>query len=228
MQEYNLIIIAMKEEEEAFIKAFPLEVKNFSDNLKTFSYKHENFLIMRGEVGKGSTCFHLGYLDARYKIKRIFNIGTSGGIFSKLNIGDIVIADKVCYIDVDAREFGYECGQVPGFPLYFETDQKYIESKLNILKESNFSFKIWNGLIASSDTFMTRDKISKFPVLEIKPFCVEMEAAAVGQSAYLMKVPFVIIRSISDIITRPENADDSVKNIEICSKNCAETLLALI
>ena len=228
MQEYNLIIIAMKEEEEAFIKAFPLEVKNFSDNLKTFSYKHENFLIMRGEVGKGSTCFHLGYLDARYKIKRIFNIGTSGGIFSKLNIGDIVIADKVCYIDVDAREFGYECGQVPGFPLYFEADQKYIESKLNILKESNFSFKIWNGLIASSDTFMTRDKISKFPVLEIKPFCVEMEAAAVGQSAYLMKVPFVIIRSISDIITRPENADDSVKNIEICSKNCAEILLALI
>lgn len=228
MQEYNLIIIAMKEEEEAFIKAFPFEVKNFSDNLKTFSYKHENFLIMRGEVGKGSTCFHLGYLYARYKIKRIFNIGTSGGIFSKLNIGDIVIADKVCYIDVDAHEFGYECGQVPGFPLYFEADQKYIESKLNILKESNFSFKIWNGLIASSDTFMTRDKISKFPILEIKPFCVEMEAAAVGQSAYLMKVPFVIIRSISDIITSPANADDSVKNIEICSKNCAETLLALI
>ena len=228
MQEYNLIIIAMKEEEEAFIKALPIQETDFSDNLKTFSYHDENFLIMRGEVGKGSTCFHLGYLEARYKIKRIFNIGTSGGLFSELNIGDIVIADKVCYFDVDACEFGYERGQVPGFPLYFEADKKYIESKLNILKESNFTFKVWNGLIASSDTFMTRDKISKFPILDIKPFCVEMEAAAVGQSAYLMKVPFVIIRSISDIITRPANADDSVKNIEICSKNCAETLLALI
>ena len=200
MQEYNLIIIAMKEEEEAFIKALPIQVTAFSDNLKTFSYHDENFLIMRGEVGKGSTCFHLGYLEARYKIN----------------------------FDVDACEFGYERGQVPGFPLYFEADKKYIESKLNILKESNFTFKVWNGLIASSDTFMTRDKISKFPILDIKPFCVEMEAAAVGQSAYLMKVPFVIIRSISDIITRPANADDSVKNIEICSKNCAEALLALI
>lgn len=228
MQEYNLIIIAMKEEEEAFIKSLPIEVKAFSDNLKTFTYNNENFLIMRGEVGKGSTCFHLGYLDARYKIKRIFNIGTSGGLFSKLNIGDIVIADKVCYFDVDACEFGYNYGQVPGFPLYFETDQKYVESKVNVLKEAGFSFKIWNGLIASSDTFMTRDKISKLSISGIKPFCVEMEAAAVGQSAYLMKVPFVIIRSISDIITRPANADDSVKNIEICSKNCAEALLALI
>ena len=55
-----------------------------------------------------------------------------------------------------------------------------------------------------------------------------MEAAAVGQCAYQLEIPFVVIRSISDITTANDNEKESTFNIEGCSDHCAKVLLKLI
>lgn len=60
--------------------------------------------------------------------------------------------------------------------------------------------KVAKGLIATGDSFMN-DPVrvefvrSKFPEL----MAAEMEAAAVAQVCHQFKVPFVIIRALSDI-----------------------------
>ena len=95
--------------------------------------------------------------------------------------------------------FGYEIGQMAQLPAAFEADKKLI----NIAQQASESLqplKTVQGLICTGDTFMA-DPIKaemarkNFPSMA----ACEMEAAAIAQVCYQFKVPFVIIRSLSDI-----------------------------
>ena len=55
-----------------------------------------------------------------------------------------------------------------------------------------------------------------------------MEAGAVSQCAYLLKIPFIIIRSISDKIYQKDNSIDFDNNLKKVSNNCVSVLLKLI
>ena len=53
-----------------------------------------------------------------------------------------------------------------------------------------------------------------------------MEGAAIAQVCYLNKVPFIVIRSISDI-PNGKNHIDFNQFIKLASKNCAEIIRQL-
>ena len=53
--------------------------------------------------------------------------------------------------------------------------------------------------------------------------CVEMEGAAIAQVCYLDKIPFVVLRSISDT-PNGNNAIVFDQFIELASKRCANIL----
>lgn len=223
----TLIIIAMDEEMKYFLEGIKdLDVsKSIFDTTDIYSFNKDNkeYRIVKGKIGKVATAFFIGRISEVYDIERIINIGTSGGINKAVNIGDVIIADEVMYHDVDVRVFNYEYGQVPGFPKTFKCDTAFIN------KDIHFNdFKIWYGLVSSSDTFLSIETAKKFPLDSIKPLAGEMESAAVGQCAYLLNIPFIIIRSISDKIYKDENYKEMDNNIEIACKNCAKVLLALI
>ena len=53
--------------------------------------------------------------------------------------------------------------------------------------------------------------------------CCEMEGAAIAQVCYLNRVPFLVIRSISDV-PNGKNHIDFDKFIKLASKNCAQII----
>lgn len=227
-QKISIIIIAMDEEFKYFLSGLDVDYSIINiEGEKTYYFnKNDNdYLALRGRVGKVSTAFYLGKLSETYDIKRIFNIGTSGGVDRRLKIGDIVIANKVIYHDVDATAFNYELGQVPGFPLAYECDMEYLNNKAIYHDKT---FKVHSGVIASGDSFITRKNVKSVSIKRIAPMCVEMESASVGQSAYLMKVPFIVIRSISDLVFKKHNADDSVNNLDLACMNNVKVLLSIL
>ena len=61
------------------------------------------------------------------------------------------------------------------------------------------------GRILSGDQFISDKEKKEYLITEFQGDCTEMEGAAVAHSAYLNKIPFVIIRAISD------KADDSAE-----------------
>ena len=135
----------------------------------------------------------------KFQPDTIINTGSAGGYNSELNVGDIVISTEVRFHDVDVTAFGYEIGQMAQLPAAFPAQEKLI----NIAEEAAQSLKplkIIKGLICTGDTFMAdpeKAEIARnnFPTME----ACEMEAAAIAQVCYQFKVPFVIIRSLSDI-----------------------------
>ena len=62
---------------------------------------------------------------------------------------------------------------------------------------------VFEGRVVSGDQFITDKDTKKRLVETFEAYCTEMEGAAIAQAAYLNKIPFVVLRAISD------KADDS-------------------
>ena len=56
-----------------------------------------------------------------------------------------------------------------------------------------------SGKIVSGDAFITDSEIKKNLIQKYDPYAVDMETAAVGQTAWRNQIPFVSVRCISDL-----------------------------
>src|SRR3954451_8682200 len=156
-------------------------------------------ILLRSGIGKVNAAMSTSILLEKYNPDYVINTGSAGGYDPNLNIGDLVISSEVRHHDVDVTVFGYEYGQVPQLPPAFLADKELIKVAEEGAKEIS-EIQTAQGLIATGDSFMNdpvrvdyiRDKFSDLKA-------VEMEAAAIAQVAHQFRVPFVIIRSLSDI-----------------------------
>lgn len=161
--------------------------------------KDKEVILLRSGIGKVNAAMSTAVLLQHFKPDCIINTGSAGGFDPSLNVGDVVISTEVRHHDVDVTAFGYEYGQVPQLPAAFTADGKLMQTAIDSVKELGDA-QVVSGLIATGDSFMNdplrveaiRDKFTDLQA-------VEMEAAAIAQVAHQFKVPFVIIRSLSDI-----------------------------
>ena len=223
-KEINLIIVAMEEELSCLLEQIEYQTIKIEEETRYIFYKNnEEYLICLGKIGKVNTAFYLGQLSKEYNIKKIYNIGTSGGIATCLNICDVVIANAVKYLDVDVTGFNYELGQIPGSPVEFICDTSFLNKSL-----ITNGFNLHIGLIGSTDSFITKKNLNSFPIEKSKPLAMEMESGAVLQVANKLKIPAVVIRSISDIVTTENNSKDFDLNLKKSCRNCVNILLQII
>ncbi|OIJ22002.1 5'-methylthioadenosine/S-adenosylhomocysteine nucleosidase [Anaerobacillus alkalidiazotrophicus] len=155
-------------------------------------------VLLKSGIGKVNAAIGTTLLIEKFSPNYVINTGSAGGFEESLKVGDIVISTEVRYNDVDATVFGYEFGQVPRMPAYYEPNEMLI----SIAEKSATEVGVHSvkGLILSGDSFMSDEK----RVIELKEifkdsYCSEMEAGAIAQVCYQFGCPFVIIRSLSDI-----------------------------
>lgn len=162
-------------------------------------------ILLRSGIGKVNAAMSTTILLEKFKPDYVVNTGSAGGFNPELNVGDVVISSEVRHHDVDVTVFNYEYGQVPGLPAGFEADHNLVQIAEVAAKGIN-EIQVVKGLIATGDSFMNDPKRvdyikDKFTNLQ----AVEMEAAAIAQVSYQFGVPFVIIRSLSDIAGKESN-----------------------
>lgn len=163
------------------------------------------------QCGIGKVCAALGAqnLINHFNVTHIINSGIAGAMGEGLGVFDFVVSEKTVYHDVDVTQFGYKLGQIPGNDAEFIADSFMIEKTQEAFLNSALSkeHKIVKGLIASGDQFISGGEKKEFIKKNFNPVCVEMEGCAVAQAAVLNKIPFVIIRCMSD------TADDNVESV---------------
>jgi adenosylhomocysteine nucleosidase len=156
-------------------------------------------VLLRSGIGKVNAALSTTILMQKFAPNYCINTGSAGGSNPALNVGDVVISTEVRHHDVDVTAFGYEYGQVPQMPAAFTADDYLVRIAQECAEEIS-DVQVVQGLIATGDSFMNNPERvkavqEKFTDLQ----AVEMEAAAVAQVAYQFNIPFVIIRSLSDI-----------------------------
>lgn len=156
-------------------------------------------VVVRSGVGKVNAALCAQLLITKFKITHLINTGVAGALASGLNVLDLVISTEVMYHDVDATNWGYENCTVPGMPRTFEANQELIKIAAAACEKLFPNKTIIQGIIASGDQFIGSNEM-KNKIKELcNPACVEMEGAAIGHVASINRIPFVVIRCMSDM-----------------------------
>ena len=172
----------------------------------TGTLKGVDVVIVRSGIGKVNAGLCAQILADVFQVTHIINTGVAGSLNAKLDIGDILISKDALYHDMDVRIFGYQLGEVPQMGCReFKADKAMIEAAVSSCKEVNPDIHVEVGRILSGDQFISDKAKKETLIADFQGDCTEMEGAAIAHSAYLNKIPFVIIRAISD------KADDSAE-----------------
>ena len=166
-------------------------------------------IVVRSGVGKVNAALCAQLLITKFKITHLINTGVAGALASGLNVLDLVISTEVMYHDVDATNWGYENCTVPGMPRSFEANQELVKIAAAACEKLFPKKTIIQGIIASGDQFIGSNEM-KNKIKELcNPACVEMEGAAIGHVASVNKIPFVVIRCMSDMAD--DNGDSTAR-----------------
>lgn len=156
-------------------------------------------VVVRSGVGKVNAALCAQLLITKFKITHLINTGVAGALASGLNVLDLVISTEVMYHDVDATNWGYENCTVPGMPRTFVANQELVSIAAAACEKLFPNKTIIQGIIASGDQFIGSNEM-KNKIKELcNPACVEMEGAAIGHVASINRIPFVVIRCMSDM-----------------------------
>ena len=93
----------------------------------------------------------------------------------------------------------------------------------NIEKRDKEKYKIKLGIVATGDIFCTKPEMKDKIRANFDADIVDMECGAMAQVCFLDKVPFVVIRSVSDTPNN-NNAKTFDENLIFASKRCAYLL----
>mgnify|MGYP003379016613 CR=1 FL=1 len=199
------IIVAMQEELE--------EIKKYVEEPQEKEIKHITFIegkiagkkvvLVQCGIGKVNSAMATQILIDYFDIEYVVNIGVAGALNPFINIGDVIIADKLIQHDFDITAFGHSKGYITGVGDFIYSD-KTLVNKIQKLSDNNKNreYKIEIGTIASGDIFCTDISMKN-------------------------KIPFIVMRSISD---SPNGENEITFNefLEIASKRIAELLYEYI
>ncbi len=133
----------------------------------------------------------------KFDVDKIINIGVACSLSKDVVIKNIVVASDVCEYDIDITALGEPRGYINGLnKIKIETDAELSEKLSRIA--INSGEKIHRGTIASGDTFIADDDLKNMISTTFGAICGEMEGAAIGHVCNANKIPFAVLRSISD------------------------------
>lgn len=159
--------------------------------------------VVLGETGIGKVNAAVGAVAMIHGFHPdcLLSTGVAGGLDASLRVMDAVAASEVVYHDVDCGP-GNEYGQVQGLPTRFPCDRRLLAHALSLKNEASRTVA---GLVCSGDRFISKPAHlavikSYFP----KALAVDMESGALAQVCYLLGVPFLSFRILSDTPGAPD------------------------
>ena len=156
-------------------------------------------VLVESGIGKVNAAICTTILINEFKSEKIIFTGVAGGVNPILNVGDIVISKDLIQHDVDVTAFGCRHGEIPRMDNYiFEADEILAEKAYNAAKYLFKDKNIVKGRVISGDQFVSSAEKTKWFQEIFNGDCVEMEGASVAHVCYLFKIPYIVIRSISD------------------------------
>ena len=169
-------------EKEYFIKHMPAF---------DFTYNSHKCTAVCFGIGKVNAAMGAAIALGEKEYDGVINTGWSGAVSGVVK-GDIIVSDSVVECDFDLTPIGRLPGQKPG-------QDEYIYKCENSLYDAAVSVEGFkHGKLGTGDFFLT-DVVKKDyykGLFNISAF--DMESGALGAACYLLNVPFVSIRKISD------------------------------
>lgn len=173
-------------------------------NVATGSLYGRPVVVACSGVGKVMAAMCAQHIISTYQPARIILLGIAGALHEKLSIGDIVLGEDLLQYDLDATALGFAVGEVPYTPYRFlHSDPDMLATAALVHSELG---AVHRGRVLSGDRFVSNLGNADHGLLhllrdELAGDAVEMEGAALAMVATMNRIPFLIIRTISDHVT---------------------------
>jgi adenosylhomocysteine nucleosidase len=195
-------IIGAMPEELSHILGLIINQKKTVIHRKTFyegQIHDQDVVVVLAGIGKVNAALTTTLLLSNFACDEVINIGVAGGQ-NGVKQEDIVIGEKIVHHDVDVTAFGnYIHGQVPNDEPFYQSDMEMLKRAKKAINDLRYPYQV--GMIASGDQFVYQsDKLQMINQTYDDIYAVEMEAAAIAQVCSYFDTPFVVFRSISDVI----------------------------
>lgn len=194
------ILSAMNEELTPLLENYPNHILSHRDIAGNRYYQLEagghELILAYSKIGKVHSALSASVMILHFGAEKLIFSGVAGGLNPKLKVGDLIIADKLCQYDVDITAFGHPLGFIPESSVYIQADPKLNALAKEVAKDKGITLN--EGIIASGDSFVASAEKKQWIIQNFKADAVEMEGASVANVCHLFKIPFCILRSISD------------------------------
>ena len=192
------ILAALQEEIDAFRGTHHLEAVGAAPFAGwRFQLGAARVLLMRAGVGKASAAMVAQYAVNHARPDYLLVTGIAGGLRPGLALGDVVVSRDCVQHDLDATALGFALGEVPYTEYRFlAADPRLVELALATPVAGQ---RVVAGRILTGDQFISApDTAQRRRLASLQGDVVEMEGAAIALVATVNRIPFVIIRSVSD------------------------------
>ena len=167
-------------------------------------------VVVQSGIGKVAAAVTAQILIDRFGADVLLNSGMAGGLDPRLAVKDLVIGTAAVQHDFDLTAFGHAKGYISGeddtTATAFRADDQLIAlaqaAAAEVLPAGS---KAITGTIASGDIFVDDSALKASIIAEFGAAAAEMEGAAIAQTAVANGVPFVILRTISDLAEHQAN-----------------------
>lgn len=222
------IIGAMEPEVEALIAALDNAVSETVSGITFHIGKigERTVAIAKCGIGKVFAALCAQTMIIKYSPELIVNTGVGGALRSGITTGDIVVAESLCQHDMDTSAIGDPVGLVSGINvIYFESDKRAADILLGAAEF--LGLRAYSGRIASGDKFIASVCDKARIISTFSADACEMEGCAVAQVAFVNRIPFAVVRAISDSADG-EATMDYPTFLPIAARNSTNLTLALI
>ncbi|WP_157154714.1 5'-methylthioadenosine/adenosylhomocysteine nucleosidase [Brachyspira murdochii] len=198
----------------AIIGAMDSEITNFKGMIENIEeieianityYKGvlcgKNVVLLKSGIGKVNAAIATTIAIERFNVEKIIFTGVAGSGNPNYDISDIVISKDLIEHDFDTSDLdGDELTVlVKGYDKnYYPADKSLIELAEKSAQKVITDNRIYIDTIATGDQFVGNNEKVKQIHNKFKAGAIEMEGAAVAHAALMYKIPFVVIRSLSD------------------------------
>lgn len=145
-------------------------------------------------IGKVFASMCAQTMIVKFGADKIINTGVAGGLTDKTDILDTVVATALVQHDMDTTYFGDPRGLISGINVVEFPCDSTLAEKIT----ANVEGKCVRGIVASGDCFVADNDKKKEISETFNAVACEMEGAAIAQVCYVNKIPFCVLRAISD------------------------------
>src|SRR4051812_23319421 len=241
----------------AILGAFPPEVEVIRSQIKdrkdliiqnirfsTGKLNSRNVVLAQTGIGKVNAASTTSLILDHFNPAEVIFSGIAGGINSALHPGDLVVGTQVAYHDYGTLTPDSMLIRRTRNPFTMQDNPDYFPCDTNLIRLATTAannvtlHKIWTGTdniapqvikgtIVTGDVFVASNKATDYLRTRFNADATEMEGAAVGQICWQQRIPFIVIRSLSDNANSNASAD-VLTFYQIAAHNSAVLVVAIV
>lgn len=208
----KLGIIAAMASEIAYVLSQCEVVNQINLKKNTFylcEYEDYELIVVASGVGKTNATMYTQVLIDFFEPLAVINIGIGGALSEELKPCDVILGTSFSHHDVTIEQME----NLSPFTSLFHGDKQLITQFSPVIAKKK------QGKVVSGESFIATSNERLDIIQKHQPLMVDMETSSIAHCCYLNEMPFISLRSVSDLAD--ETADDSYEKNEVNAADSA-------